>query len=63
MAPVDYDTFGRIAVDGQEEHSDVILLPSRRCLAGGAVTNTSPIPSTPSLPCTRPVRGVDEPRF
>ena len=28
MAQVDNYTFRRIVVDGQEEHSDVILLPS-----------------------------------
>jgi hypothetical protein len=28
MAQVDNYTFQRIVVDGQEEHSDVILLPS-----------------------------------
>jgi len=42
MAQVDDYTFGRIVIDWQEEHSDVILLAYRAlCLTGAAVTDTS----------------------
>jgi hypothetical protein len=64
MAQADNYTFRRIVVDGQEEHGDVILLPSRNGVALAAPPRTrARSKHTAAAPCTRLAKGSDEPRF